>query len=65
MEKREKREERERRTLPWSAIAMRQMTCMKGMFSTIIWPTAMGKEEVRVRVIWQMTVDRRNICTKK
>ena len=38
------------------------MTCMKGIFSTIICPTAMGKEEVRLSVTWQSTVDSRNIC---
>jgi hypothetical protein len=35
---------------------------MNGMFSTIICPTAMGKEEVRLSVTWQSTVDSRNIC---
>jgi hypothetical protein len=44
---------------------MWEMTCMNGMFSTIICPTAMGKEEVRLSVTWQSTVDSRNICESK
>lgn len=47
--------------IPCASVAMLQMTCMNGTFSTIIMPKAIGNEEDSDITIWQITVDIRNI----